>query len=158
MGYSVKGKQGFQTTHGLRNHPLYGIWTHMKSRCYNPKTPDYRNYGARGITVCDEWKNDFVEFLYWALKHGWQMGLTIERVDYDRGYAPDNCTWIPMGEQSKNRRTVRRITHNGETHTISEWAKIVGINRRTLERRLSSSTYSVERALTEPTNKALARR
>ena len=108
MGYAVKGKQGFQTTHGLRNHPLYSNWQNMKNRCYNPNCEDYTNYGNRGIAVCDLWKDDFVEFLYWALKHGWEKGLSLERIDCNKGYSPDNCKWISMKEQPKNRRKSKK--------------------------------------------------
>lgn len=68
MGYSIKGKQGFQTKHGLTDHPLYNTWTNIKTRCYNSKCSDYKDYGLRGITVCDEWKNDFVEFFLLGIK------------------------------------------------------------------------------------------
>jgi hypothetical protein len=158
MGYSEKGKQGFQTKHGLANHPLYNTWKHIKSRCYNQNNPDYKDYGARGIAVCDEWKNDFVEFLYWSLKHGWEKGLTIERFDNNKGYSPDNCKWIPMKEQSKNRRTNRQITYKGQTHTIAEWSRITGMARKTLELRLKSPNFTIEEAFETPVNKNLARR
>lgn len=158
MGYAVKGKRGFQTTHGLRNHPLYNNWQGMKNRCYNPNSEDYANYGNRGITVCDLWKDDFVEFLYWALKHGWKKGLTLERIDCNKGYSPDNCKWIPMKEQSKNRRTNRQITYNGQTHTIAEWSRITGISRKTLEMRINSKNFTIEEVFEKPVNKKLARR
>lgn len=158
MGYSIKGKQGFQTKHGLTDHPLYNTWERIKTRCYNPKCPDYKDYGLRGITVCDEWKNDFVEFLYWALKNGWEKGLTIERLNNDKGYSPDNCKWIPMKEQPKNRRTNRQITYNGQTHTLAEWSRITGIARKTLEMRLDSKNFTIEEAFEKPVNKNLARR
>lgn len=158
MGYSIKGKQGFQTKHGLKKHPLYGTWICMKTRCYNPKCKDYKDYGSRGITICDEWKDDFVEFLYWALKHGWEKGLSIERIDFNKGYSPDNCKWIPMSEQSKNRRSVKQIPYKGESHSISEWSRITGIARKTLEMRLKSPNFTIEEAFEIPVNKNLARR
>lgn len=158
MGYSIKGKQGFQTKHGLKNHPLYKTWICMKTRCYNPKCKDYKDYGSRGITVCNEWKDDFVEFLYWALKHGWEKGLSIERIDFNKGYSPDNCKWIPMSEQSKNRRSVKQISYKGESHSISEWSRITGIARKTLEMRLKSPNFTMEEAFEIPVNKNLARR
>lgn len=146
------------TKHGLRDHPLYRTWQHMKNRCYNPNSKDYKDYGERNITVCDLWKDDFVEFLYWALKHGWKQGLSIERIDINKGYSPDNCTWIPLAEQSKNRRTVRFVTYKGETHNLAEWSRITGIARRTLESRLDSKNYTLEEAFETPVNKKLARR
>ena len=148
----------FISEHGLRNHPLNGTWRRMKNRCYNKNSKDYKDYGARGIGVCDEWKTDFESFYAWSIKNGWKKGLTIERLDVNKGYSPDNCKWIPMSEQSKNRRTVRRITYNGETHTITGWAKILGISRRTLTARLDSKNFTIEQAFETPINKRLARR
>lgn len=158
MGYSVKGKQGFQTKHGLKGHPLYKTWSHMKTRCYNKNCPDYKDYGGRGIVVCDLWKNDFVEFLYWALKHGWEKGLSIERIDVNQDYSPNNCMWIPMSEQSKNRRGVHSVVYKGETHSLAEWSKITGISRKTLELRIKSPNFTLEEAFEKPVNKNLARR
>ena len=146
------------TKHGLFKHPLYGTWKRMKTRCYNKNCADYKDYGGRGIEVCELWKNDFVEFFYWAMKHGWQKGLSIERKDYNKGYSPENCTWIPFREQAKNRRTVQMITFNGETHNISEWSRITGISRKTLQRRLKSKNFTIQEAFEKPVNKALARR
>ncbi len=156
MGYSRSGQIGFQSTHCLSGHPLYNTWKKMKNRCENEKSEDYKNYGGRGISVCDEWKDDFVEFLYWSLKHGWEKGLSIERKDVNGDYCPQNCCYIPMSEQAKNRTTTTQIEFNGEVHTISEWARIIGISRSTLKERLRSGSYTLERALTEPVNKKLS--
>lgn len=158
MGYSKKGKRGFQSTHCLSTHPLYDTWNRIKSRCYNEKSKDYKDYGLRGIVMCDAWKNDFVEFLYWALKNGWEKGLSIERKNVDGNYEPDNCEWIPMNQQSKNRRICNLITYKGETHTISEWSRIKNIPRKTLDLRLRSKNFTLEEAFEKPVNKKLARR
>jgi hypothetical protein len=158
MNRAIKGEQGFHTVHGLRNHPLYRTWQNIKSRCYNPNCKDYKYYGERGIRVCEEWEKDFVEFLYWALKHGWEKGLTIERKDFNKGYSPNNCIWIPMKEQSKNRRSVNNITYKGETHNIAEWSRITGIARKTLELRLKSPNFTIDEAFEKPANRNLARR
>jgi len=151
-------KGTFKAKHGLRNHPLYRTWQRMKNRCYNNRSKDYKDYGKRGIVVCDLWKEDFEEFYHWALRNGWEENLTIERIDFNKGYSPDNCKWIPMSEQSKNRRTVRNITYRGETHTITEWAMLLGIARRTLTARLDSNNFTIEQAFETPINKNLARR
>lgn len=158
MGYSEKGKQGFQKTHGMRKHPLYSVWQRIKTRCYNDRCKDYKDYGGRGITVCEEWRNDFVPFYEWAVKSGWKSGLSIERIDYNGNYCPENCKWIPLAEQSKNRRSVRRITYRGQTHTIAEWSRLTGIPRRTLSLRLDSPNFTLEEAFEKPINKNLARR
>ena len=157
MGYSEKGKQGFQSTHCLSKHPLYSTWKYIKNRCYNQNSQDYKDYGGRGIVMCDKWKNDFVEFLYWSLKNGWEKGLTIERKDFNGNYEPSNCEWIPMNQQGKNRRTCRLITYKGETHTIAEWSRIKGIPRETLGLRLKSKNFTLEEAFEKPINKNLAR-
>lgn len=107
--------------------------------------------------MCDLWENDFIEFLYWSLKHGWEKGLSIERKDVNGNYCPENCCYIPMSEQAKNRTCTTKIEFNGQTYSISEWARITGMNRRTLQNRLKSKSYTIEDALTKPVNKNLSR-
>ncbi len=89
-------------------HRLHRIWAGMKSRCYNPNATGYKNYGGRGISICDEWRDDFLSFLAWATKNGYQEGLTIDRVDNDKGYSPENCRWATKVEQNRNKRTVKK--------------------------------------------------
>ena len=158
MGISIKGKQGFQSSHGMTGHPLYKSWKRIKNRCYNKNSDDYKDYGGRGIVMCDEWKDDFVEFMYWALKHGWRQDLTIERKDVNGNYSPNNCTWIPMKEQAKNKRNVRLITYKEETHNLAEWARIIGMSRHTLASRLTSKNYTLEEAFETPVNSVLRRK
>jgi len=92
------------TTHGLKHHPLYSVWQNMKTRCYNPKTWNYKNYGGRGIKVCDEWRNDFKAFYDWAVNDGYSDGLSIDRRNNDGNYEPSNCKWSTAKEQANNRR------------------------------------------------------
>lgn len=119
------------TKHGLYKHPLNIMWCGMKERCNNPNSDNYKWYGALGITVCDEWTN-FINFYNWAIENGWEDGLTIDRIDYSKGYSPDNCRFITMKEQCKNRRSNVYITVDGETHIQCEWAEILGLHRKTI--------------------------
>lgn len=114
----------------------YTTWKCMMRRCYNTKAHNYKNYGAKGIKVCDEWRNSS-GFAEWAKNSGWFVGATIDRLDNNKGYSPDNCRWATRKEQAKNRRTTRFITHNGVTHNVREWAKITGVSEKTLYSRLS---------------------
>ncbi len=98
--------------HGLRQTRLYRIWDNMIQRCTNPNRTEYKNYGGRGITVCDEWKNDFQTFYDWAMAHGYADNLTIDRKDNDKSYSPDNCRWSTMKEQQNNRRNNRIRTNS----------------------------------------------
>ena len=134
------------TTHGHWGSRLYSIWHGMIQRCTNPNNANYIRYGGRGIHVCAEWKNSFESFFEWATDNGYDDNLSIERIDNDGNYCPQNCRWATMEEQANNRRTSYTITFNGETHTLSEWAKITGINRSTLMSRLASG-WEIERVL-----------
>lgn len=92
-----------KTTHGLTKTPLYKVWTAMKSRCNNSKNEMYKHYGGRGIIVCVEWMNSSTLFIEWAFKSGYSKGLSIERINNDGNYEPENCTFIPLIEQSRNK-------------------------------------------------------
>ena len=129
--------------HGMCNTKLYRIWDNMKSRCNNPKHKSYGEYGGRGIRVCDEW-NSFVEFMAWALQNGYQEELTIDRVDNDLGYCPENCKWSTQLEQARNRRTNAVVTINGVSHTLTEWEEITGISAHTIGRRVKAGWKSAD--------------
>lgn len=134
------------TIHGLSNSRLYRIYNKMKNRCYNTKNNYYHRYGARGITICNEWLKDKNKFFEWALNNGYKDDLTIDRIDNNKGYSPDNCRWTTIKEQSRNTCRVKKITYNGETHCISEWTEILGFSRTLISNRLDRG-WSVERAL-----------
>lgn len=137
--------------HGLSKHPLYGVWAGMKTRCHNESDPGYKNYGGRGIRVCDEW-TEFVPFYEWAVGSGWEPGLTIERLDVNLGYSPENCSWTPLSDQPHNRRNTIRATAWGETKALGLWLRdprAVCRNRCTVLDRLERGA-TPEEALTAP--------
>lgn len=125
-----------RNTHGLRKTRLYRIWANIKTRCYNHNDPHFQRWGAKGITVCDEWKDDFKAFYDWAMSNGYEEHLTIDRIDNDKGYSPDNCRWATVKEQNQNKKKVRFITYNGKTQTIPEWTKELGLGKETIRERL----------------------
>lgn len=115
-------------THGGSRTRLYHIWINMKERCYWASNTSYKNYGARGIQMCPEWRDDFGAFRNWALANGYGKSLTIERKNVGRGYSPDNCCWIPAADQSKNRRMNKYVTINGETMCLADAARLFGVS------------------------------
>lgn len=128
---------------------LYGIWRGMKERCYSPKHINYHRYGGRGITVCEEWINSFQEFYDWAMANGYADDLTIDRKDNDGNYEPGNCRWATQKEQANNRRTNVKITYDGKTMDIKQWADELGICYTTLFFRITNG-WPVEKAFNEP--------
>lgn len=130
-----------QKTHELSDTRLYNIFYNMKSRCYNTKNPYFYNYGGRGITICNEWLNDFTAFYNWAITNRYKDNLQIDRIDVNGNYEPTNCRWVTIIQNSNNKRTNRYETYMGETHTIAEWAKILGINKSTLYNRLTRHSF-----------------
>lgn len=152
---SSKTLTRLKTTHGKSGTRLYNIWSNMKIRCYNKGDKTYALYGARGIKVCDEWLNNYESFYEWAMKNGYDSTAprghcTLDRIDNDGDYCPENCRWATQKEQCNNTRKTRKITYNGETHTISEWAEITGTPAHTISDRLSYKKWSIEDVLFKP--------
>ena len=127
----------FAPKHGLKKHPLYKKWCAMRERCNNPHNKRYERYGGRGIKVCEEW-GDFSNFYKWSIENGWASEMTIDRIDNDKGYSPDNCRYVPTRVQNRNYSRNHNVTYNGETHCLKEWEEITGINRATLLYRIKS--------------------
>lgn len=136
------------TKHGKSGTKLYYVWKSMKQRCENVNSRDYRIYGENGVCVCDDWRSCYETFYDWAMRSGYEEGLTLDRIDSNGNYCPENCRWATPKVQSNNTCRNRLITYKGETHTMSEWASITGINYSTLRARLNMYKWSVERALT----------
>lgn len=121
--------------HKKRDTRLYHIFSGIKQRCYNENNPSYKHYGGRGVVVCDEWLNNFMAFYEWSMNNGYNDTLTIDRIDYDGNYEPNNCRWVKWEVQTNNKRNNVLLTYNGKTQTMAQWARelnipYVRINRR----------------------------
>lgn len=135
-------------THGMSTTRQYKIRVAMLERCYYKNAASYRNYGGKGITVCDRWVASFQNF--WEdMKQGYSDNLTIDRIDSSKGYYKENCRWVSMKTQGNNRCNNKSLTHNGKTKTVSEWAEYLNLNTQTIFSRLNS-LWSIEKTLTTP--------
>lgn len=148
------------TTHGLSKHRLYKIYRMIIDRCINSNSRAYSHYGGRGISICNEWlgKEGFINFYNWALKNGYEDTLTIERMDVNGNYCPENCSWIPRSEQPRNRTNTHFFEHNGKLYTLSEISDYFGLSRSTIryhEKRLGNDRQKVLEYLMERTGKNL---
>lgn len=144
-----KGINNPNYKHGLRKTRLFSIWTNMLTRCNNTKSYCFHRYGGRGITVCEEWINDFKSFYDWSISNGYTDDLSIDRIDNDGNYEPSNCRWVNNKKQASNRSSNHLITINGETKTITQWSEIYKINRCTINSRIVSGWNEIM-AVTTP--------
>lgn len=145
-----------RTKHGLSGTKLKGIYNSMKERCYNKNDKNYLDYGGRGIKVCQEWQDDFMNFYNWAMANGYKEGLTIDRIDNDKGYSPNNCRWATMKEQCRHRRNSHLIEYNGKIQCISAWAEEYNLKDKLLHDRLKAK-WDIEKALTTPVRQSKKR-
>lgn len=122
--------------HKQRGTRLYVIWVDMRRRCRNKNRVEYPYYGGRGITVCDEWDKDFVSFYNWAMTNGYNDNLSIDRIDNNKGYSPENCRWVDNFTQNNNRRNNHYVTINKKTKTITEWCRFYGNNTQMVLERI----------------------
>lgn len=153
---SENGKK--RATHGLSNSRLFHVWMDMRVRCRDKNEKSYKNYGGRGIKVCEEWNNDFLSFYEWSISSGYDESAprgsyTLERINTNGDYSPENCKWVTMQEQQNNKRCNRFITYNGKTQTMAQWARELNINYTLLKSRFRSG-WSVEKAFTTPVKKS----
>lgn len=119
------------TKHGLYGTRIYRIWMGMKRRCYDTKVEQYKNYGGRGISYCQEWEK-FIPFYNWAMANGYNDNLTIDRIDVNGDYEPNNCRWIKEKEQHRNTRSNKILKYKGKSYCAKKWAEILGLNYNTL--------------------------
>lgn len=146
--YSIEEKKERKTIHSHSRTRIYRVFQYMKQRCYNPQNDRYNNYGARGIRICDEWLNDFSVFYEWAINSGYSDNLTIERIDVNGNYCPENCTWIPNSEQGNNRTNNHWVVYNGEKLTLKQLSRKYNIHIDTLSYRLKH--WDIDKAVNQP--------
>lgn len=121
---------------------LYIVWAHMKQRCFDKNTPDYKNYGGRGVSICEKWLT-YIGFIEDMLP-SYKEGLTLDRIDVNGGYCTENCRWATRKEQNNNTRRNRYIVYNGVTKTLSEWAEFFKIKSSTVRQRFYVYKWSIE--------------
>lgn len=124
--YQKEILSNMSSKHGQSGTRLYNIWCNIKNRCTNKNNKSYKDYGERGITVCNEW-NNFEKFMKWALENGYTDELTIERIDVNGNYCPDNCKWIPKSEQANNTRRSIIVEIEGEKKSLSQWIRLMNL-------------------------------
>ena len=145
----LRHRVAHNATHRLSKENLYHIWETMRLRCTNPKNKRYYLYGARGISVCPEWFNNFLSFREWALSNGYQKGLSLDRIDNNGNYEPSNCRWVTVKEQQRNRRITLKATIGGVTKPVTAWCEELGIRYKSVSHRISKG-MTPEEALLKP--------
>jgi len=140
----------YKSTHGESCTRLYRIWMAMRKRCNNPASQDYADYGGRGICVCSEWDSDYLSFREWARTNGYNDTLSIDRVNVNGDYSPENCRWVDQKMQCNNRRNNIVIDLDGVQRTIAEWADITGLKYSTIYNRYVAYHWSAQKTLTTP--------
>lgn len=149
------------TTHGLSKTRLYGVWGNIITRCYNENNSRYKFYGGRGIKMCDEWRSDFYLFYKWCIDNGYDENskigeCTIDRIDVNGDYEPNNCRFVNMTEQANNKTTNVLYDRNGESHTLAEWCRLLDLPYKTTHNKLSRG-YSFDEILTNGYRKKTVR-
>ena len=138
--------QNHQLTKDKSRTKIYHCWSNMKKRCYNPKSAMYSRYGARGITVCEEWLNDFNAFYEWAISNGHKDNLSIDRIDLNGNYEPSNCRWATKYEQANNKSINHFIEYKGEKMSLAEWSRKLNVNYDFLKHKVARG-YTLEQII-----------
>lgn len=133
---NINGNKNPNYKHGMKGSRLYSIYHNMKTRCYNKNSLSFHNYGGRGVKVCEEWLNNFISFYMWSIDNGYDNYLTLDRINNDGNYEPNNCRWVTVRKQSLNRRDNHYVTINKTTKTLIEWCEYYNINYRTVQDRI----------------------
>lgn len=150
---AIESISNINKTHGQSKIKIYKVWLSMNKRCRDFNDISYKNYGGRGIIVCDEWKNSFEAFRDWALNNGYKDKLTIERIDVNGNYCPENCKWATRKEQAKNTRRTHYITYQDKTMNMKDWANYLKIDYHTLANRILTYKWSIEKSFTTSVRK-----
>ena len=153
----LKHQEAVNRTHGKSKTRLYYVWRNMLNRCYDSNVRDYPSYGGRGITVCDEWKNDFQAFYDWAMANSYdetaERGkFTLDRIEVQGNYEPSNCRWVDEKVQANNKRCNHHIEYKGKTMSLAELADLTGIKYGTLHKRICILNWDTESAVNTPVN------
>lgn len=135
--------------HGMRNTRMYAIWKEMKRRCLRPTANQYKDYGGRGIKVCEEWQKDFMNFYNWAINNGYNDNLTIDRIDVNGNYEPNNCRWATRKQQNNNTTRSHYITYKNKTQTIKDWSEEFNIPYKRLEYAVNRGKQPINEYLQE---------
>lgn len=146
------------TIHGKTNTRLHYIWDSMKDRCNNPNNHAYNDYGGRGITICQEWENDFMTFYNWAMQNGYDESLTIDRIDVNGNYEPSNCRWADVKTQANNRRNNILITYQNKTQSLKLWCEELNLDYDMIRARYSNPHWenkTIEEILFTPNQKQI---
>lgn len=125
------------------NIHLFWVWQKMRNRCSKPKCDKWQNYGGRGIRVCDEWNNDCLAFIDWALSNGYKRGLSIDRIDVNGNYEPRNCRWTDMVTQANNKTTNKLLVKDGVVKTQAQWARELGVSAQTIAKRQAEMGFEM---------------
>lgn len=144
---------GRPKTHGEAGTRLYRIWGNMKTRCEYPGAINYSYYGGKGVTVCAEWSQSYETFRDWALVNGYDEDLTIDRINGDKGYSPDNCRWSTMTSQARNKSCTWKVTIDGVTKPAIEWCEESGVPYQTAYRRKNEMGWADIESVIRPSRR-----
>ncbi|AWC29092.1 MULTISPECIES: hypothetical protein [Bacillus cereus group] len=137
-------------SNGFGRTKLYGVYKGILDRCNNPENKSFKDYGGRGIKVIEEWEADYLVFMEWALANGYKDGLSIDRIDVNKGYSPENCRWATRDVQANNKRNTILINYKGKTQSLKRWCKELNLNYYTIHSRITRNNYSYIDALEKP--------
>ena len=148
---ALENKRKMHTTHGKAHTRLNSVYRQMKQRCYSETSHAFKYYGGRGIAICDEWLADFQNFYDWAIKNGYEKGLSIDRIDVNGNYEPSNCRWADDKTQARNTRHCKYITYKNETLPLAAWCEKLGLNYATVQQRINKLKWGIQKAFETPT-------